>query len=131
MNKITAAGYGPLIKRNGNVFNQDGVPLADSREVAELLSVDHSQLVEGIYDLEVPDDIYFANFTPDYVREGRRFIWVFYMTDGGFFLLFERYKWTAKSVAALGRLKSRQATINELKKALAALNDELNGRYSE
>lgn len=45
MNKITAAGYGPLIKREGNVFNKYGEPLADSREVAESLGVDHSQLV--------------------------------------------------------------------------------------
>ncbi|MEV2911475.1 hypothetical protein ABNF65_23430, partial [Paenibacillus larvae] len=86
------AGYDPLIKRNGNVFNKYGEPLADSREVAESLGVDHSQLVENIYDLEVPDDIYFANFTPDYVREGRKFIWVFYMTDDGFSLLSRRYR---------------------------------------
>ncbi|ARF68919.1 hypothetical protein B7C51_15625 [Paenibacillus larvae subsp. pulvifaciens] len=92
MNKITAAGYDPLIKRDGNVFNKYGEPLADSREVAELLSVDHSRLVEDIYDLEVPDDIYFANFTPDFVREGRKFIWVFYMTHIGYDLLVRKYR---------------------------------------
>ncbi|QHZ52373.1 hypothetical protein [Paenibacillus larvae] len=92
MNKITAAGYGPLIKRDdGNVINEYGQILLDSREVAESLGVDHSRLIEDIYDLEVPDDIYFANFTPDYAREGRRFIWVFYMTHIGYDLLVRRY----------------------------------------
>ncbi|ARF67632.1 hypothetical protein B7C51_06980 [Paenibacillus larvae subsp. pulvifaciens] len=91
MNKIAAAGYGPLIKREGNVFNQNGQILLDSWEVAESLSVDHSRLVEDIYDLEVPDDIYFANFTPDFVREGRKFIWGFYMTHIGYELLVRRY----------------------------------------
>lgn len=126
MNKITAAGYDPLIKRNGNLFNKYGEPLADSREVAELLDVDHSRLIEDIYNLNVSDDIYFANFTLDYVHEGRRFIWIFYMTDDGFFLLFERYKWAAKSAADLERLKSGQATINELRKesGLKELDDE-------
>ncbi|MEV2661837.1 hypothetical protein ABNC42_14740 [Paenibacillus larvae] len=126
MNKITAAGYDPLIKRNGNVFNKYGEPLADSREVAELLDVDHSRLVEDIYNLNVGDDLYFANFTLDYVHEGRKFIWIFYMTDDGFFLLFERYKRAAKSATALERLKSGQATINELRKefGLKELDDE-------
>ncbi|MCY9511969.1 hypothetical protein M5W68_06885 [Paenibacillus larvae] len=93
MNKITAAGYGPLIKRDdGNVINQNGQILLDSREVAESLSVDHSRLIEDIYDLEVPDDIYFANFTPDFVREGRRYIWVFYMTHIGYSLMVLNYE---------------------------------------
>ncbi|MEV2369609.1 hypothetical protein ABNB78_22270 [Paenibacillus larvae] len=56
MNKITAAGYDPLIKREGNVFNKYGEPLADSREVAELLGVDHSRLVEDILRLDCGDD---------------------------------------------------------------------------
>ncbi|ARF66562.1 hypothetical protein B7C51_00250 [Paenibacillus larvae subsp. pulvifaciens] len=92
MNKITAAGYGPLIKRDDdNVINEYGQILLDSREVAKSLGVDHSQLVEDTYDLDVTDDIYFANFTQGYVREGRRFIWVFYMTHKGYSILFEKY----------------------------------------
>ncbi|ALH46410.1 hypothetical protein ABNC92_10850 [Paenibacillus larvae] len=95
MNKPTPSGYGlhygPVIKQDGDVFDQNGQILLDSREVAESLDVDHSQLVEDIYDLEVPDDIYFANFTPDFVREGRRYIWVFYMRHIGYSLLVRRY----------------------------------------
>ncbi|MEV2910671.1 hypothetical protein ABNF65_19175 [Paenibacillus larvae] len=77
MNKITPAGYGPhygpLIKREGNVFNKYGEPLADSREVAELLGVGHSRLVEDILRLDCGDD-------------GG----VFYMTDDGFYRLSRR-----------------------------------------
>ncbi|MEV3662599.1 hypothetical protein ABNE58_17135 [Paenibacillus larvae] len=85
-------GYGPVIRQDGDVFDQNGQILLDSREVAESLGVEHSSLVENIYDLEVPDDIYFANFTPDFVREGRKFMWVFYMTHIGYDLLVRNYE---------------------------------------